>query len=42
MTVVGNVIACGNVAVITGRAGGADFAVMERSIGRSMRVVSLP
>jgi NAD(P)-dependent dehydrogenase (short-subunit alcohol dehydrogenase family) len=39
MTVVGNVIARVNVAVITGGAGGADFAVMEQSIGRSMRVV---
>ena len=39
MTVVGNVIARGNVAVITGGAGGADFAGMEQSIGRSMRVV---
>lgn len=39
MTVVGNVIAPGNVAVITGGAGGIGLAVAEQLIERGMRVV---
>ena len=41
MTVVGNVIAPGNVAVITGGAGGIGLAVAEQLIERGMRIAQM-